>query len=184
MKPIVLSGFDDERTKIPFQIPVNGKPVTVMVPRFDYINEDVFDEITIDLENLDSEQQVIAVANDLASIPAGSVTEWEPLMESATKVLTDLGVVIERVSQGKARQDNVSAPTDKVLAALEPYSSQEPLTLRKRSRGIALTMLKHVVTEEQLGWFSALPAGALDDLLTQWRGQSRVSLGESGASSS
>ncbi|MBU3748788.1 MAG: hypothetical protein FGM36_16175, partial [Burkholderiaceae bacterium] len=62
MKPVVLPGFDDERTQIPFTIPVKGrKPVTVKIPRFDYIPEDVFDALMADLEALDVEQQVIGV---------------------------------------------------------------------------------------------------------------------------
>jgi hypothetical protein len=43
-------------------------------------------------------------------------------------------------------------------------------------------MLKHVVTDEELSWFEALPSGALDEVLTTWRTASTVSLGESEAS--
>lgn len=185
MKPVVLAGFDDERTKIPFTVPVKGKrPQTVKIPRFDFIDEDTFDALTGDLEALDVEQQVIAVANDLAAVPIGEVVSWEPLIDAARKRLTGLGVKVVRVVADKKPQDDVSAPSDAVVAALEPYSSQKPLQLRKRSREICLAMLKHVVTEEQYGWFEALPTGALDELLTAWRKQSAVSLGESEASSS
>lgn len=184
MKAVALVGFDDDRTKIPFTIPVKGgKPVTVSVPRFDYIDEDTFDEMTAELDRLDAEQLVINVAHDLADLPAGTESEWVPLNDTARKTLTDLGVEIKRVLLGKASQDNITAPTDEVLSALEPYSSQKVLPLRKRQRQIVLSMLKYVVTEEELALFGTLPAGALDDLLKSWREKSNVSLGESDASS-
>lgn len=183
MKPVVLSSYDDERTKIPFTVPVKGRrPATVLIPRFDYIDEDTFDAIMADLERLDVEQQVIGVANDLSEVEPGSEVTWEPLLDDAKRQLTDLGVkVIRNISKGQS-QDLISADA-KALEALEPYSSQTPLPLRKRSRSIALAMLSHVVTDEQYGWFEALPTGALDELLTTWRQQSTVSLGESAASS-
>lgn len=184
MKPVVLSGFDDERTKIPFTIPVKGrKPVTVLIPRFDYIDEETFDAIMSDLERLDVEQQVIAVANDLRDVDPGTEVTWETLLDDAKRQLTDLGVVVRRTMKQGQSQDVVSAPDDQVREALAPLAVSKPLPLRKRSRSIALAMLKHVVSEEQYGWFDALPSGALDELLTAWRTQSTVSLGESEASS-
>lgn len=184
MKAVVLSGFDDERTKIPFTVPVKGrKPATVHVPRFDYIPEDTFDAIMKDLEELDVEQQVIAVANDLAEVDPGTEVEWEPLIDEAKKQLTALGVKVLRTMKQGRSQELISAPDAKALEALEPFSSQAPLPLRKRSRSIALAMLRHVVNEQELAWFEALPTGALDELLTTWRNQSTVSLGESEASS-
>lgn len=184
MKPVVLSGFDDERTKIPFTIPVKGrKPATVLVPRFDYIPEDVFDAIMADLERLDVEQQVIAVANDLKAVPAGSDITWDVLLDDAKAQLVGLGVSVTRTIKAGQSQDVVCAPDDAVIDALEPLWTQTPLPLRKRSRGIALAMLTHVVSEQELSWFEDLPSGALDELLTQWRSLSTVSLGESAASS-
>lgn len=184
MKPVVLSGFDDERTKIPFAIPVKGrKPVTVMIPRFDYIPEDQFDAIMTDLEKMDVEQQVLAVANDLVEADMGEEINWEVLIDDAKKQLTDLGVVVKRTMKQGQSQDLVSAPDEKTLEALREVAVDKPLPLRKRSRSIALAMLKHVVTDEQYGWFEDLPSGALDELLTTWRNQSTVSLGESEASS-
>jgi hypothetical protein len=44
-------------------------------------------------------------------------------------------------------------------------------------------MLKHVVSDQELQWFTDLPSGALDELLTAWKSASTVSLGESEASS-
>lgn len=183
MKPVVLPGFDDERTQIPFTIPVKGrKPVTVKIPRFDYIPEDTFDALMADLEALDVEQQVIAVANDLSEVEPGTEVTWEPLLDEAKKQLTDLGVKVFRTMKQGQSQDLVSAPDDKVVAALAPFAAEKPLPLRKRSRSICLAMLKHVVSEQELEWFEALPSGALDELLTTWRTQSTVSLGESEAS--
>jgi len=184
MKPVLLPGFDDERTKIPFQIPVKGrKPVTVHIPRFDYIDEDTFDALMADLEKLDVEQQIIAVANDLTEVEPGNEVTWEPLLDDAKKQLSDLGVKIIRTMIKGQSQDLVSAPDEAVVEALKPFAAEKPMPLRKRSRSICLAMLKHVVTPEQLEWFEALPTGALDELLTTWRNQSTISLGESAASS-
>lgn len=184
MKPIVLAGFDDDKVKIPFTIPVKGrKPATVHIPRFDYIDEDTFDAIMADLERLDVEQQVIAVANDLTAADPGTEVPWETLLEDAKKQLTELGVVVRRTMKQGASQDVVSAPDQSVKDALAPLAADKPLPLRKRSRSICLAMLKHVVSEQEWEWFAALPSGALDELLTAWREQSTVSLGESAASS-
>ncbi len=184
MKPVVLSGFDDERTKIPFTIPIKGrKPATVHIPRFDYIDEDTFDAIMKDLERLDVEQQVIAVANDLTEVEPGTEVTWELLLDDAKKQLTDLGVKVVRTMSKGQSQELVSAPDATVVEALAPFAEQKPMPLRKRSRSIALAMLKHVVSDQELSWFEALPTGALDELLTMWRQQSTVSLGESEASS-
>lgn len=181
MKAVVLAGYDDEKTKIPFTIPVKGrKPATILIPRFDYIDEDTFDAIMSDLERMDVEQQVIAVANDLVDADAGTEVPWEQLLDDAKTRLVALGVTVKRKNQN---QDSVCAPNDWVLAALQPLAATKPLPLRKRSREIALAMLKHVVSEQELEWFTALPTGALDELLTTWRNQSTVSLGESVASS-
>lgn len=181
MKAVVLAGYDDEKTKIPFTIPVKGrKPATILIPRFDYIDEDTFDAIMSDLERMDVEQQVIAVANDLVDADAGTEVPWEQLLDDAKTQLVALGVTVKRKNQN---QDVVCAPDDSVLAALKPLAVTKPLPLRKRSREIALAMLKHVVSEQELEWFTALPTGALDELLTTWRNQSTVSLGESVASS-
>jgi hypothetical protein len=184
MKAISLAGYDDERTKLPVQVPVRGraKPVTIKLPRFDYIDEDTFDALMSDLEKLDIEQQLIAVANSLAEVDPGEEVEWEPLIEQARTELEGLGVVINRDMKKGESREMVSAPTEKVVEALKPYASQQPLSLRKRSRSIALTMLKHVVTPEQYAWFEDLPSGALDELLSAWRDASTLSLGESEAS--
>lgn len=181
MKNVVLPGFDDERTQIEFTVPIKGrKPATVKVPRFDFIPEDTFDALMADLERLDVEQQVIAVANDLVEAEPDTEVEWEVLLDDTKKQLTALGVKVRRKkSQGR---DVVSA-TAEARESLRPLAVDKPLPLRKRSRSIALAMLKHVVSDQELEWFSALPTGALDELLSAWREQSTVSLGESEASS-
>lgn len=183
MKPVVLPGFDDDRVMLQFTVPIKGRrPATVKIPRFDYIPEDTFDALMVDLERLDVEQQVIAVANDLKEVEPGTEVTWEVLLDDAKKQLTDLGVrVVRSMSKGQS-QDLVSAPTDAVLEALAPFAAEKPLPLRKRSRSICLAMLKHVVSEQEYQWFEELPSGALDELLTTWRNQSTVSLGESEAS--
>jgi hypothetical protein len=184
MKPIVLAGFDDDRTKLPVQVPVRGKtkPVTVKLPRFDYIPEATFDALMADLERLDVEQQVIAAANNLTEIEVGEEVEVDSLMDAAKTRLDELGVEVQRsMKQGHAF-DVLIAKDDSVIEALKPLAEQKPLPLRKRSREIAITMLRHVVTPEQLEWFEDLPSGALDELLTAWRDASTLSLGESEAS--
>lgn len=184
MKAVVLAGFDDEKTKIPFTVPVKGrKPATILIPRFDYIDEDTFDAIMSDLERMDVEQQVIGVANDLVAVDAGTEVTWEQLLDDAKTRLVALGVIVSRTMRQGQSQDVVCAPNDAVREALKPLAVTKPLPLRKRSREIALAMLKHVVSEQELEWFTALPTGALDELLTTWRNQSTVSLGESEASS-
>lgn len=184
MKPVSLPGFDDERIMIPFTVPIKGrKPATVKVPRFDYIEEDIFDALMADLEKLDVEQQVIAVANDLSVVEPGTEVTWEPLLDDAKKQLTDLGVKVVRTMKQGQSQELVSAPDESVVKALEPFAVEKPMPLRKRSRSICLAMLKHVVSPQELEWFEALPSGALDEVLTTWRNQSTVSLGESEASS-
>lgn len=184
MKPVSLPGFDDDRVMIPFTVPIKGrKPATVKVPRFDYIDEETFDALMADLERLDVEQQVIAVANDLSEVEPGTEVTWEPLLDDAKKQLTDLGVKVVRTMKQGQSQELVSAPDEAVVKALEPFAAEKPMPLRKRSRSICLAMLKHVVSQQELEWFEALPTGALDELLTTWRNQSTVSLGESEASS-
>jgi hypothetical protein len=74
------------------------------------------------------------------------------------------------------------APTAKVIEALRPYSDLKTQPIRKRSRSIALTMLKHVVAPEEYVLFEELPSGALDELLSAWRDASSITLGESEAS--
>lgn len=184
MKPVSLPGFDDERIMIPFSVPSKGrKPVTVKVPRFDFIDEETFDALMADLEELDVEQQIIGVANDLIEVEPGTEVPWEPLLDGAKKKLADIGVKVVRTMKQGQSQDLVSAPDETVAQKLGPFAADKPLPLRKRSRSICLAMLKHVVTPQELELFNALPSGALDELLTTWRNQSTVSLGESEASS-
>ena len=184
MKPIVLHGYDDEKTKIPVQIPVPGKtkPATVMLPRFDYIPELEFDALMDELEALDVEQQIISAANDLVALPVGEEVVWEPLIEETRTRLEKLGVEVRKTMKQGQTREVLSCPDGKALEALAPFAVSKPLPLRKRTREIALTMLKHVVSAEQLEWFEVLPSGALDELLSAWKESSTMSLGESEAS--
>lgn len=175
MKPIVITDAADEENFIPFTLP-GGK--TVQVPRLDYLDEDTFDALNSDLEALDVEQQLIAVANDIASAKPGTKLQWMPLMELTKQKLAGFGVEIARVTVKDSRYDEVCAPTDEVVAALKPYSEQRALPLRKRGREIALTMLKHAVAEEDYALFEPLRVGQLDRILSQWRKHSSVTLGE------
>jgi len=55
VKPIEIVGVDDDRTRIPFTIPVKGrKPLQISLPRFDYLDEDTFDALTVDLAELNT----------------------------------------------------------------------------------------------------------------------------------
>lgn len=175
MKPIVISDADDEENVVPFALPGGA---VVKVPRLDFIDEDTFDELNSALEALDVKQQLVAVANDVCSAAVGAKLQWQPLLEDAKKALTDLGVEITRVVVNGSRFDEVSAPTEDVVSALKPFSGQKPLPLRKRGREIALTMLKHVVDEDDYALFVPLRAGQLDKILTEWRKRSTVTLGE------
>lgn len=57
MKPIQIVAVDDERTVIPFSVPVKGRrPLVVNLPRFDFIPEDDFDQLTANIEALDKEE--------------------------------------------------------------------------------------------------------------------------------
>jgi hypothetical protein len=175
--------------------PIEGRvPVSLWVRRFDYIDEETFDEMTADLEAFDVDQQMVGVANDLAGVPAGTSVFWEPLIPATVDRLKGLGVSVKRIAFPLPQADGqpavsvpreeISAKTTKVLAALEPYSSRKLLSSRKRSRDIALTMLKHVLPEDKLALCSRLTSGDLEQMLEDWRAHSRVGLGESVASAS
>lgn len=113
MKPIQIIAVDDERTSVPFSIPVKGRrPLVLRLPRFDFINEDDFDGLTESLAALDKEE----------------------------------------------------------------------MSLRKRTRAVALTMMKPFVGEKEYAALQSLAAGQLDQILELWRERSQVSLGESEAS--
>ena len=171
MKPIVIPDVDSDDAKVAFQLP-GGQVVNVL--RLDYIDENVVDEMTDALTAQDVEAEVVAVANDLAAAKVGVVSQWQPLLDGTKTKLAGLGVVIDRVD----RVDEVTAPTAEVVAALKPYSDQKPRPLRARGRDTALTMLKFVVTEDELALFEKMRAGQLDELVQQWRNHSRVTLGE------
>jgi hypothetical protein len=94
-----------------------------------------------------------------------------------------LNAAREALVDANAELTRLRSDLEKAKEALKPFAAEKPMPLRKRSRSICLAMLKHVVSEQELEWFEALPTGALDELLTTWRNQSTVSLGESAASS-
>lgn len=56
MLTVPIVGDDDPRITITFTLPVkDGDPVEVKLPRFDFIDEDVLDEIQSAIEGIDSE---------------------------------------------------------------------------------------------------------------------------------
>jgi hypothetical protein len=56
MKPIQIVAADDDRISIPFNIPLKGRrPLVLKLPRFDFIPEDEFDQLTDSIEALDKE---------------------------------------------------------------------------------------------------------------------------------
>lgn len=175
MKPIVIADVDSEENVIPFTLP-GGR--TVKLPRLDYIDEDTYDALNADLEASDVEQQLVAVANDLAASPVGEKLPWQPLLSATKEKLAALGVEVVRVTEDGVRRDEVSAPSDDVVKRLKPYSDKQPQPIRKRGREIALTMLKHVVSDDEYKLFEQLRVGQLDRILAEWRKHSTVSQGE------
>ena len=181
VKPISLAGFDDERTKFAVEVPAlppARKPVTVMLPRFDYMPEAEYDAMMAELESQDVEQEVIGVAADLIA-SGGSRVEWDRLAPEAKSQLQALGVNVSRAT--KAGRPIDVCETDDV-SRLAEFSDRKPATVRKRMRNVALTMLRHWVDASQMPMFEALPSGALDELMKGWRDASALSLGESAAS--
>lgn len=181
-----IPGAGDDRIMIAIgPIAVKGrKPITIRVPRFDFLDPDTYDALIKDLEDLDAEAQVVAVANDLADTPVGEPVFWEPLMKPARITLQNLGVVVKRNKFGDVVREEISCPTDEVLEALRPYSDQPVLTLPKRARSVVLSMLKHVLTPSQLEACGLMTVGQLNAIRDEWHAKSQVSLGEFLASSS
>lgn len=175
MKPIVITDVDSDENRVEFQLP--GGTV-VKVPRLDFIDEDTFDALNSELEALDVKQQLVAVANDICAAAPGAKLQWQPLLDATKQTLTGLGVDITRIVANGTRYDEVTAPTDDVVDAVKLHSGQKPLPLRKRGREIALTMLKHVVDEDEYALFETLRVGQLDKVLAEWRKHSTVTLGE------
>jgi hypothetical protein len=53
VKPIQIISVDDERTRIPFVVPVKGRrPLKFTVPRFDFIPDDEAEEMEKEIEAL------------------------------------------------------------------------------------------------------------------------------------
>lgn len=173
MKPVSITTA--EKAYIPFNLPGG---VTVNVLRLDYMDEETFDEMQSAVEALDVEQQFVSVAADIAESKPGTKLQWQPLMDATKKRLTDLGVEIERVvNKDGTRIDEVTADAD-VAELFEEYAGQKPRPLHKRARAIAMTMLKFVLDEDELKHFDGLLVGQLNLILSEWRKNSRVTVGE------
>lgn len=181
-----IPGIGDDRIMIaigPISVK-DGDPVTLRVPRFDFLDPETHDALIADLETLDVEAQMIAVANDLAETPVGTPVFWEPLLKPTRAKLTGLGVKVKRVNAGQVARDEIIAPTEKVLKTLTPYSDQPVLGLQKRGRSVVLSMLKHVLPDDQLEVCGKLALGQLNAIRDEWQTRSAVSLGEFLASES
>lgn len=55
MNSVNVVADNDPRIHITFSIPTTGKPVEIRLPRFDFIDEDVLDDIQSGIESIDSE---------------------------------------------------------------------------------------------------------------------------------
>lgn len=175
MKPIVIVDASDDENRIPFQLP-GGK--TVKLLRLDFLDEETVDQMNVDLLELDVEEQLVAVANDIASAKVKTVLQWQPLLDGTKEKLSELGVEITRVVDKDGRRDDVKAASDDVVEALKPFSERKPRSMRKRAREVSLTMLKYVVDEDELALFEPLRLGQLEQILGEWRKHSKVELGE------
>ncbi len=175
MKPIVITSAESDENKFPVTFP-GGQVVKIL--RLDFLDEDTFDAMEADLAALDVQQQLLGVANDIIAAPVGAKLQWQTLLDGTKEKLTALGVDVNRVVNDEGRYDEVSAPTAEVVEAVKQHSGSKPLPLRKRGREIALTMLKHVVGDEEYALFEDLRVGQLNDLLAEWRSNSRTTQGE------
>lgn len=175
-----IPGVGDDRIMITIG-PISLKdrePLTIKVPRFDFLDPDTYDALIAGLEELDAEAQIIGVANDLAETPVGTSVFWEPLMKSARAKLAELGVVVKRTAPNDLVREEITAPTEKVLKALQPYSDKPVLSLPKRARTVVLSMLKHVLSEDEFEACQSLTMGQLNAIRDEWQAKSQVSLGE------
>lgn len=170
-KPVVISDVEDEANYITFHLP-GGAEVSVL--RLDYIDEDTFDLMNADLEALDAEQQFIGVAADIASSEKGAKLQWQPLFDDAKNRLVELGADIHRVTKDGARYDEISGDPE----VFAEWADKKPLPLRRRAREVALTTLKYVVEDDELKHFTKLRLGQLNQIISEWRNQSRVTAGE------
>lgn len=181
-----IPSIDDDRVKItigPITLK-SGESFTLKVPRLDFLDPDEHESMIEELNALDVESQIIAVANDLAESPIKTESVWEPVLKPARLKLIELGVKWERISVEGRNRDKFTVPSQKVLDALEPYSSQEVQSLPKRNRAVALTVLKHILTPAELEKCSQLAIGQLNAIRDEWQKQSNITLGEFLASES
>jgi hypothetical protein len=59
LQPIKIVTLDDERIHIPFNVPNgNGEPMLIKLPRFDFLTEEQFDEMTAELEEIDKDTEL------------------------------------------------------------------------------------------------------------------------------
>ena len=174
-KPIAIPDVEDEANYVTFNLP-SGEPISII--RMDFLDEDSADELSDSIEELNVEFEFGSVAADIAAMKPDDKLYWVPLREETKQRLLEMGVEISRVLRENQRADEITVPDEDVLAEFEPYLDYKPKPPRKRGRELALTMFKHVVTEDELKRLEKLRLGQLDYMLTEWRKHSKVSLGE------
>jgi hypothetical protein len=71
---------------------------------------------------------------------------------------------------------------DALSSELTKLDENTELSARKKGRMVALSMLRHVVSDREFAVLETLATGQLDQILEGWREHSVTSLGESPAS--
>ena len=174
-KPIVIPAVEDEANYVTFTLP-DGSELRVI--RMDFLDEDEADELNDSIEALNAEFEFGSVAADVAAMKPDEELFWVPLRDDTKTRLLGMGVVIERVLRENQRVDKITVPDEDTVAEFEPFRDFKPKPPRKRGRELALTMFKHVVSEDEYARLETLRLGQLEYMLSEWRKHSKVSLGE------
>lgn len=175
-----IPSIDDDRVKVtigPITL-TDGEDLTLRIRRIDFLPDEVQDQIQKDCEAQDVEASLISVANDLVETPVGTPVFWIPVIKAARQMLVELGVKWERVAPNGMNRDKFTAPTKKVVDALQEWADKPQLSLARREKSVALVMLKHVLTEDELAKVSTLTNGQVKAIAEEWQKQSALSLGE------
>lgn len=175
-----IPSIDDDRVKVAIG-PITtaaGEKLTLNIRRIDFLPDEVQDEIQRDLEAQDVEAQIIGVANDLVETPVATSVVWIPVMKAARTQLVELGVKWERIAPGGVNRDKFTVPSKKVMDALQVWADKPMLSLPRREKAVALAMLKHVLSADDLAKCSTLTNGQVKAIADEWQRQSRMSLGE------
>lgn len=175
-----IPSADDDRVKVtigPILLP-DGEKLTLKLRRIDFLPDEVQDQIQKDCEAQDVDASLIQVANDLVETPVGTPVYWMPVLKAARAQLIELGVKWERVAPNGMNRDKFTAPSKKVVEALQPWADKPQLSLPRREKSVALAMLQNVLTAEELAKVSTLTNGQVKAITEEWQKQSAMSLGE------